>query len=43
VQLVGDVTRGGLYHSLIQRRVPVAAIPDILSPPFNYGATLQLR
>jgi len=41
VQLVGDVTRGGLYRSLIQRRVPVAAIPDILSPRFNYGATLQ--
>ena len=43
VQLVGDVTHGGLYRSLIQRRVPVAAIPDILSPRFNYGATLQLR
>ena len=41
VELVGDVTRGGLYRSLIQRRVPVAAIPDILSPRFNYGATLQ--
>jgi NAD(P)H-nitrite reductase large subunit len=43
VQLVGDVTRGGLYRSLIRRRVPVAAIPDILSPRFNYGATLQPR
>jgi len=41
VQLVGDVTRGGLYRSLIRRRVPVASIPDILSPRFNYGATLQ--
>ena len=41
VQLVGDVTHGGLYRSLIRRRVPVATIPDILSPRFNYGATLQ--
>jgi NADPH-dependent 2,4-dienoyl-CoA reductase/sulfur reductase-like enzyme len=43
VQLVGDVTRGGLYRSLIQRRLPVASIPDILSPRFSYGATLPLR
>jgi NAD(P)H-nitrite reductase large subunit len=43
VQLVGDVTRGGLYRSLIQRRLPVASVPGILSPRFNYGATLPLR
>jgi phenylglyoxylate dehydrogenase epsilon subunit len=43
VQLVGNVTRGGLYRSLIRRRVPVAAIPDILSPRLNYGETLQPR
>jgi NAD(P)H-nitrite reductase large subunit len=42
VQLAGDVTRGGLYRSLIRRRVPVAAIPDILSPRFSYGSTLRL-
>jgi len=28
---------------VLERRVPVAAIPDILSPRFNYGATLQPR
>ena len=40
VELVGDVTRGGLYASLIARGVRVGEMPDVLSPSFNYGQTL---
>ncbi|HEY5468882.1 MAG TPA: FAD-dependent oxidoreductase [Coriobacteriia bacterium] len=39
VELVGDVTRGGLYASLIARNVNVSATPDLLAPTFNYGET----
>jgi NAD(P)H-nitrite reductase large subunit len=39
VELVGDVTRGGLYASLIARNVNVSAVPDLLNPTFNYGET----
>jgi phenylglyoxylate dehydrogenase epsilon subunit len=42
VELVGDVTRGGLYASLIRRRIPVDAVPGLLSPRFSYGETLRL-
>ncbi len=42
VQLVGDVTRGGLYASLIQREVSVDAVPELLSGGFNYGVTAGL-
>lgn len=40
VELVGDVTRGGLYASLIARHVSVDAVPDLLATTFNYGQTL---
>lgn len=40
VELAGDVTRAGMYASLIERKVPVSTMPDILTPGFNYGQTL---
>ena len=40
VELVGDVTRGGLYASLIARGVSIDAVPDVLATSFNYGQTL---
>jgi NAD(P)H-nitrite reductase large subunit len=40
VELVGDVTRGGLYASLIARGVSIDAVPDLLATSFNYGQTL---
>ena len=39
VELVGDVTRGGLYASLIARGMSVDDVPDLLSPSLNYGQT----
>lgn len=39
VELVGDVTRGGLYASLIARGVRADAVPDLLAPTFNYAET----
>jgi nitrite reductase (NADH) large subunit len=39
-ELVGDVTRGGLYASLIARHVCIDAVPDLLAPSFNYGQTV---
>lgn len=42
-QLVGDVTRGGLYASLIRRKVSVDDAPELASPGFNYGQTAALR
>jgi nitrite reductase (NADH) large subunit len=41
VELVGDVTRGGLYASLVARGVHVDDVPDLLSPSFNYGQTVS--
>jgi hypothetical protein len=41
VELVGDVTRGGLYSSLVARGVRVDDVPDLLSPSFNYGQTVS--
>lgn len=40
VELVGDVTRGGLYASLIARGVHVDDVPGLLSPDFNYAETM---
>ena len=40
VELVGDVTRGGLYSSMIARHLTVDEVPEILSPSFNYGQTV---
>jgi NAD(P)H-nitrite reductase large subunit len=40
VELVGDVTRGGLYASLIARHMSVDDVPDVLTPGFNYGQTV---
>jgi NAD(P)H-nitrite reductase large subunit len=40
VELVGDVTRGGLYASLIARHASVDDVPDLLTPAFNYGQTV---
>jgi NAD(P)H-nitrite reductase large subunit len=40
-ELVGDVTRGGLYASLIARGVSVKEVPDLLAPSFNYGQTVR--
>lgn len=40
VELVGDVTRAGLYASLIARGVTVDAVPGLLEPTFNYAQTL---
>ena len=40
VELVGDVTRGGLFASLIARHVSVDDVPDLLAPGFNYGQTV---
>lgn len=39
VELVGDVTRGGLYASLIERGVHAEDVPGLLSPDFNYAET----
>jgi len=39
-QLVGDVSRGGLYASLIMRRTPVDEVPELLSEHFNYAHTV---
>lgn len=39
-QLMGDVTKGGLYLSLIKRGIAMDAIKNILSPRFNFGMTL---
>lgn len=39
-QLVGDVAKGGLYASLIQRRASITELPDLLSPDFNYQHTV---
>jgi NAD(P)H-nitrite reductase large subunit len=41
VELVGDVTRGGLYASLIARGVCVDDVPDLLASTLNYGQTLH--
>ena len=40
VELVGDVTHGGLYASLMARGVHVNEVPDLLAPSFNYGQTV---
>jgi len=40
VELVGDVTRGGLYASLIARGVRVADVPALMTTSFNYGQTV---
>lgn len=37
IQLLGDVTRGGVYLSLMRRGIPVADRPYTLSPYPNYG------
>ncbi len=39
VELVGDVTRGGLYASLIARGLHTEDVPGLLSPDFNYAET----
>jgi NAD(P)H-nitrite reductase large subunit len=39
-ELVGDVTRGGLYASLVARRVRVDDVRDLLAPSFNYAQTV---
>ncbi len=39
VELVGDVTRGGLYASLIARGMHAEDVPGLLSPDFNYAET----
>ncbi len=41
VQLLGDVTRGGLYLSLMKRGISINDQKGILSPRFNYGLTLK--
>lgn len=40
VELVGDVTRGGLYASLIARGMSVDSVPGLLATSFNYAQTL---
>jgi len=40
VELAGDVSRGGLYASLIARGVSVDDVPNLMSPSFNYGQTV---
>ena len=42
VELVGDVTRGGLFASLIARHVSVDDVPGLLDTSFNYGQTASL-
>jgi phenylglyoxylate dehydrogenase epsilon subunit len=37
VQMVGNVTRGGLYQSMIGRKVPKGYAERLLSPSFNFG------
>ena len=39
IELVGDVTRGGLYGSLIARGVHADDVPGLLSANFNYAET----
>ncbi len=41
VQLIGNVTKGGLYLSLINKRLPVKDEMGILSYRFNYGVMLK--
>ncbi len=41
VQIIGDVSRGGLYLSLMRKGIPVSEKLDILSAHFNYGFTLS--
>jgi len=40
-QLIGDVTKGGLYLSVINKRLSVKGDRWLLSPGFNYGAVLK--
>lgn len=40
VELVGDVSRGGLFASLIARGISVDDVPNLMSPSFNYGQTV---
>jgi len=40
VELVGDVTRGGLYASLIARGARAADVPGLMTTSFNYAQTV---
>ncbi len=40
VELAGDVTRGGLFASLIARHMSVGDVPGLLTAGFNYGQTV---
>ena len=40
IELAGDVTRGGLYASLMARGLSVVDVPDLLGTSFNYGQTV---
>jgi NAD(P)H-nitrite reductase large subunit len=41
VQITGDVSRGGLYLSLMRKGTPVSEKLNILSAHLNYGFTLS--
>jgi NAD(P)H-nitrite reductase large subunit len=41
VQIIGDVSRGGLYLSLMRKGTPVSEKLNILSAHLNYGFTLS--
>ena len=40
VELVGDVTRGGLYASLVARGIHADEVPGLMTSSFNYGQTV---
>lgn len=37
IQMMGDVTRGGIYAALIGRRLPDGVADRLMSPEFNFG------
>jgi NAD(P)H-nitrite reductase large subunit len=37
IQMMGDVTRGGIYAALIGRRLPEGVTERLMSPEFNFG------
>jgi len=42
VQLLGDVTKGGLYLSILRRGLQLNGRFDIMDPGLNYGQTMKI-
>lgn len=41
VRIVGDVSKGGLFLSLMKKAIPADEMPGLLSPGFHHGAALR--